>query len=138
MGNAQTQSSFVRNASPKSSAPQASTPRNNPLRRSHEMAIEKGPQVFPREDYLRRLARVKADMAKRDIDTLVVTYDRNMNYLTGYYAPTGYVPQGLVVLAHQEEPTLILRQMDGALGHYQSYLKRESVLPYPEHLVGTS
>jgi Xaa-Pro aminopeptidase len=102
------------------------------------MAIEKGPQVFPREDYLRRLARVKSEMAKRDIDTLVVTHDRNMNYLTGYYAPTGYVPQGLVVLAHEEEPTLILRLMDGPLGHYQSYLRRESVLPYPEHLVGTS
>jgi len=102
------------------------------------MTVERGPQVFPREDYLRRLAGVKAEMAKRNIETLVVSYDRNMNYLTGYAAPTGYVPQGLVISVHEEEPTIVLRLMDVPIAHYQTYLRRDKVLAYPEALVGSS
>src|SRR5438046_1028864 len=102
------------------------------------MTLERGPQAFPREDYLRRMARVKAEMAKRELETLVVSFERNMNYLTGYFAPTQYVPQALVVFANREEPTLILRLMDAPIGHYQTYLGRDSVLAYPEELVGTS
>ncbi|MGY2843443.1 ectoine hydrolase [Bradyrhizobium sp. USDA 4509] len=100
------------------------------------MAIDKGPQAFPRAEYLRRIAAVKSEMKRRDVDVLVVTFDRNMNYLTGYTARSGYIPQGLVVSMSEEEPTIILRKQDAPAGHYQTFLKRERVIGYPEELIG--
>ncbi|MDA9489702.1 M24 family metallopeptidase [Bradyrhizobium sp. CCBAU 11361] len=100
------------------------------------MAINKAPQAFPRTEYLRRLAAVKAEMGRRDIDALVVSFDRHMNYLTGYTARSGYVPQGLVVSTREEEPTIILRQMDAPAAHHQTFLQRDKVIGYPEALIG--
>ncbi|WOH80392.1 Xaa-Pro peptidase family protein [Bradyrhizobium sp. BEA-2-5] len=100
------------------------------------MTISKGPQVFPRTEYLRRLQAVKSEMAKREIEALVVTFDRNINYLTGYTARSAYVPQALVISNHDEEPSLILRLMDAPAGIHLTYLERNKVISYPEALVG--
>jgi len=100
------------------------------------MTVSKGPQVFPRTEYLRRLAAVKAEMVKRDIETLVVTFDRSINYLTGYTARSAYVPQALVVSVHEEEPSLILRLMDVPAGIHLTFLERNKIIGYPESLVG--
>jgi len=100
------------------------------------MTVSKGPQVFPRMEYLRRLAAVKAEMVKRDIETLVVTFDRSINYLTGYTARSAYVPQALVVSVHEEEPSLILRLMDVPAGIHLTFLERNKIIGYPESLVG--
>ncbi|MGY4157910.1 ectoine hydrolase [Bradyrhizobium sp. USDA 4461] len=100
------------------------------------MAISKGPQVFPRSEYLRRLNTVKAEMARRDIDGLVVTLDRNINYLTGYTARSAYVPQGLVVSIHKEEPMFILRRQDTPAAIHLTFLERRSIRGYPEELIG--
>ncbi len=40
--------------------------------------------AFPPEEYADRIRRVKAEMARREIDTLVVTSPANITYLTGY------------------------------------------------------
>lgn len=101
------------------------------------MTINKAHQMFPRSEYLRRLAAVKSEMARRQIDALVVSFDRNMNYLTGYTARSGYIPQGLVVLIHEEEPTIILRKMDAPAAHHQTFLSRDKVVGYPESLIGS-
>lgn len=101
------------------------------------MPINKGPEVFPRAEYLRRIAAVKSEMTRHDLDVLVVTFDRNMNYLTGYTAKSGYIPQGLAVSMNQEEPTIILRKQDAPAAHYQTFLNRESVIGYPEDLIGS-
>lgn len=100
------------------------------------MTINKAQQVFPRTEYLRRLAAVKSEMARREIDALVVSFDRNMNYLTGYTARSGYIPQGLVVSSQEEEPTIILRKMDAPAAHHQTFLARDRVIGYPESLIG--
>lgn len=100
------------------------------------MSISKGPQVFPRTEYLRRLAAVKSEMVKRGIETLVVTFDRSINYLTGYTARSAYVPQALVVSVHEEEPSLILRLMDVPAGIHLTFLERNKIIGYPESLVG--
>lgn len=100
------------------------------------MTISKGLQVFPRTEYLRRLAAVKSEMVKRDIETLVVTFDRSINYLTGYTARSAYVPQALVVSVHEEEPSLILRLMDVPAGIHLTFLERNKIIGYPESLVG--
>ncbi|OPY95440.1 hydrolase [Bradyrhizobium sacchari] len=99
------------------------------------MTISKGPQLFPRAEYLRRLAAVKAEMAQRDIDALVVTSPSNITYLSGHTAYTSYVPQGLVVSMHEEEPTFIMRRMDAPAAIHESFLDRNNVIGYPENLI---
>ncbi|APG93415.1 M24 family metallopeptidase [Sinorhizobium americanum] len=101
------------------------------------MAISKGPQVFPRTEFLRRLTAVKSEMVRRDIEALVVFNVHNITYLTGYTTPSGYVPDGLVVLIHEEEPIFILRQMDAPAAIHQTFMSRDSILAYPEALIGT-
>lgn len=100
------------------------------------MTISKGPQAFPRTEYLRRLTAVKLEMARREIDALVVSNSSNITYLTGYTAKSGYVPQALVVSIHREEPTFILRKMDAPAAIHQAFLERGNVIGYPENLIG--
>ncbi|MGY2932966.1 Xaa-Pro aminopeptidase [Bradyrhizobium sp. GM6.1] len=69
------------------------------------MQISKGPQAFPRSEYLRRTAAVKAEMSRRGVDALIVNNSRNITYLTGCTARTGITPQALVISAANEEPT---------------------------------
>lgn len=102
------------------------------------MTIPRGPQAFPRNEYLRRLAAVKSEMARRQVDALVVVNTANITYLTGFTAmPVGYIPQGLVVSADREEPTAIVRLMEVPAVIHQTFLDRNSVIGYSESLVGT-
>ncbi|RMC62468.1 M24 family metallopeptidase [Sinorhizobium meliloti] len=99
------------------------------------MTITRGPQAFPRTEHLRRLASLKLEMSRREIDALVVTEQHNITYLTGYTAVSAYVPQGLVVLAHQEEPVFILRPMDAIAAIHQCFMERDKIIAYPEALI---
>ncbi|WP_441258672.1 aminopeptidase P family N-terminal domain-containing protein [Bradyrhizobium sp. 521_C7_N1_3] len=60
------------------------------------MTVSKGLQAFPRTEYLRRLAALKPEMRRREIDVFFVTSPCNITYLTGHTAASAYVPQGLV------------------------------------------
>lgn len=100
------------------------------------MAISKASQVFPRSEYLRRLAAVKSEMAICGVDAFVVRSPASITYLTGYTALSGYVAQALLVTADKEEPTFILRLMDAPAAFHQTFLERSSIIGYPEHLVG--
>lgn len=99
------------------------------------MAISRGPQAFPRSEYIRRLSAVKSDMARRDIEALVVNSPSNIAYLTGYTAGSAYVPQALVVSAHKKEPTFVLRRMDAPAAIHQTFLEHDNVIGYPENLI---
>jgi ectoine hydrolase len=100
------------------------------------MPIAKGPQAFPRTEFLLRLAAVKSEMARRDIDALVVSDSNNITYLTGYTALSGYVPQGLVVSIHEKEPTFILRRQDAPAAIHQTFMERDKIIGYSEALIG--
>ncbi|MDA9460005.1 hydrolase [Bradyrhizobium sp. CCBAU 21359] len=102
------------------------------------MTIRKGPQAFPRTEYLRRLAAVKSQMEQRDLDALVVTDNSNITYLTGYTAKSPNDPKGLVVSIHKEEPTFILRKMDMPAALHQTFIERGKVVGYPEALIGNA
>ncbi|RWJ04408.1 MAG: aminopeptidase P family protein [Mesorhizobium sp.] len=99
------------------------------------MTISRGPQAFPRSEYLRRLAAVKFEMARREIDTLIVSDQDNITYMTGYTARSGYVPQALLVRAAEEEPTFILRRCDAPAAIYQCFMDRTKIVAYPEALI---
>ncbi|RZN06383.1 hydrolase, partial [Bradyrhizobium genosp. SA-3] len=99
------------------------------------MTISRAPQVFPRAEYLRRLAAVKAEMERREIGALVVSSPSNITYLTGHTAYSSYVPQGLVISLHKEEPTFIMRRMDAPAAVHQTFLAPSNVIGYPEDLI---
>ncbi|PSH60978.1 M24 family metallopeptidase [Phyllobacterium sophorae] len=100
------------------------------------MMVNRGQQAFPRGEYLRRLALVKSEMARRDIDALFVSDGHNIAYLTGYTALSAYVPQGIVVSMHEEEPTFILRLCDAPAAIHQCFMERDKIIGYPEALIG--
>ncbi|MBX5180468.1 aminopeptidase P family protein [Rhizobium lentis] len=99
------------------------------------MAMPQGPQIFPRYEYLRRLAAVKGEMERREINALMVVVPANITYLTGYTAKSGYVPQGLIVALNDEEPTFITRRMDAPAAIHQMFIDRSRVIGYPESLI---
>lgn len=98
--------------------------------------IEKGRMPFQREDYIARLTLTKDKMEAARMDALLVTNPANITYLTGYCADSGYVAQGLLVRADEEEPSLFLRRMDAPAGIYTSFMSRDRIIGYPENYVG--
>lgn len=99
------------------------------------MAMRKGPQPFPRDEYLRRLSAVKLEIGKHEIDVLFVTDPSNITYLSGYTSKSGYVPQGLIISLEEEEPTFLTRRMDAPAAIHQTFLDSRQVIGYPESLV---
>lgn len=99
------------------------------------MAISKGPQAFPRTEYLRRLAAVKSEMARREVDALVVTSWANITYLTGNVTRM-FSLHALVISIRDEEPTLIVRRMDVPGCIHQTFLDRSKVIGYSDDFVG--
>ncbi|ANW02985.1 M24 family metallopeptidase [Bradyrhizobium icense] len=100
------------------------------------MAMPKGPQAFPRTEYLRRLSAVKAEMKRQEIEVLIVTVSSNITYLSGYTARSGYVPQGLIVCLKDEEPCFIVRRCDAPSAKYEMFIDNSRIIGYPESLVG--
>ncbi len=92
------------------------------------------PHAFPTAEYRQRVARVQEVMRGRELDALVVVDPANLYYLSGYNAWSFYTPQCLVVPAYGQ-PHLFTRAMDANGAHYTSYLDRDLVHGYPEHLV---
>ncbi len=94
--------------------------------------------LFPREEYLRRIAATRARMEREGVDALLVASPENINYLTGYAGWSFYTPQLCIVDAREELPTFITRQMDVACADYSVFLPSTNVLGYPEHYIGTA
>ncbi len=57
---------------------------------------------FSENEYQRRLAKTRAAMAAKGIDTLYVTDPSNMAWLTGYDGWSFYVHQGVIMFADQD------------------------------------
>lgn len=62
---------------------------------------------FSAEEFLERELRVRALIAEREFEGLIVTAPENLYYLTGYTTPAYYSPQALVV-ARNAEPFLVV------------------------------
>ncbi|MBB4233308.1 M24 family metallopeptidase [Rhizobium mongolense] len=99
------------------------------------MTMPKAAQVFPRSEFLRRLAAVKAEMEQKDIDVLIITNIANITYLTGYTAKTGKDVQAVLVSLKDEEPTFITRRQDAPGGRHLMFVDSSRVIGYPEDLV---
>jgi Xaa-Pro aminopeptidase len=93
--------------------------------------------LFERNEYLGRLARTRARMRAAGVDVLLVASPENINYLCGYAGWSFYVPQILAVAMDDEEPTLIVREMDVACAEFSVFLRPEQQIGYPERYIGS-
>ncbi|WP_091886124.1 Xaa-Pro peptidase family protein [Bradyrhizobium sp. Rc2d] len=94
--------------------------------------------AFGPEEYRKRTARLRQQMAEFCTDALLVLNESNMNYLTGYDGYSEYVPQLALVCQDEEDPWLILREMDVACATTTSYLPQSRILGYPERYIGSN
>lgn len=94
--------------------------------------------AFDKQEYRGRTALLRKQMAEMGVDALLVFNEANMNYLTGYDGYSDYVPQLALVCQEEEDPWLILREMDVACATVTSYLPHSRHLAYPERFIGSS
>ncbi len=87
---------------------------------------------FERSEYAERLARVRKEMARRDLELLIVNDVANQHYLTAYDGWSFYTPQMVVVPIEDEEPVWIGRMMDAAGGRLTAWMKPQNIVGFPE------
>lgn len=92
---------------------------------------------FSREEFGQRLAKVRAAMAERGIDLLLVTDPSNMNWLTGYDGWSFYVHQ-CVLVPGSGEPLWYGRGQDANGAVRTVYMAEENIIGYPDHYVQSS
>ncbi len=90
---------------------------------------------FDRTEFDQRRAKVKAAMAKAELDLIVCADPANMDYLSGYKGWSFYVPQCVLIHLEEEHPIWIGRGQDGAAAHLTTDLPEDHILPYPDHYV---
>ncbi|GEK89194.1 Xaa-Pro dipeptidase [Alkalibacterium putridalgicola] len=89
--------------------------------------------MFPREEFMTRLDKVKKSMKEKDIDVLLVSDPANMCYLTGHNAWSFYVHQMVLVDVNEEMPYFIGRYMDAFSGVVKTtYLDEAHVRAYSD------
>ncbi|WP_246515825.1 aminopeptidase P family N-terminal domain-containing protein [Bradyrhizobium diversitatis] len=98
------------------------------------MTIKKAPQPFPRAEYLRRMAAIKKEMVRREIDALVVPSSSNITYLTENCARIFSLHA--LVRADKEEPALIVRVIDVSAFVYLTFLDAGHIIGYSDDYVG--
>lgn len=85
--------------------------------------------AFTEEEYGARVARVRATMAKQDLDCLLVHTPENICYLSGYQTP-GYYYVQMLILPLRTEPMLIVRRLEQGNVDAFSWLGRERSIGY--------
>ncbi|RWH97192.1 MAG: M24 family metallopeptidase [Mesorhizobium sp.] len=88
-------------------------------------------------EYRERVSRLRNKMSDNGIDALLVLQESNLNYLTGYSGYSDYVPQGALVLQSEEDPYLIMRELDIHGAAVESYLPESRILSYGENYIGS-
>jgi Xaa-Pro dipeptidase len=92
--------------------------------------------AFASAEYQRRIALIKQRMERAGIDVLLISDPSNMNYLTGYDAPSYYTHQMAVLAVEADEPLWIGRKMDVACARYTAFMRPEQLIGYPESYIG--
>ncbi|MER9325705.1 Xaa-Pro peptidase family protein [Mesorhizobium sp. M0626] len=93
--------------------------------------------AFRQDEYRERTGKLRQQMAACGMDALLVMNEDNMNYLTGYDGYSEYVPQLALVRQDDEDPWLILREIDTLCATPTSYLPQSRILSYPEKYIGS-
>lgn len=92
--------------------------------------------AFELSEFRRRVDDVKRRMAEAGIEVLLVSDPANMNYLTGYDAPSYYTHQMAILALDADQPLWVGRKMDTACARYTAWLDEDNVIGYPERYIG--
>ncbi len=89
---------------------------------------------FDRAEYDARIAKTRAEMARRGVELLVVSDPSNMAWLTGYDGWSFYVHQ-CVLLALDGEPVWFGRGQDANGARRTCFMAPGNIVGYPDHYV---
>lgn len=89
---------------------------------------------FTRDEYQDRLAKTRREMARRELDLLIVTDPSNMNWLTGYDGWSFYVHQ-CVIVTMDGAPIWFGRGQDAAGALRTCHMSPDNIIGYPDHYV---
>nr|WP_314093108.1 M24 family metallopeptidase [uncultured Shinella sp.] len=87
---------------------------------------------FALSEYKARLHAIRTEMARRNLDLLIVNDVANQHYITGYDGWSFYTPQVVLVPITDDEPVWIGRAMDAAGGLLTAWMTPENVVGFPE------
>lgn len=91
--------------------------------------------MFEKEEFAHRMAMVKKEMERREMDTLLISDPSNMCYLTGYEGHSFYVFQMMVVHRDLSESIWIGRFMDAVSVRRMTHLSDNAIRPYTDEYV---
>lgn len=91
--------------------------------------------VFEKEEYKKRLKKVKEKMDQAGLQVLLATHPANMNYLTGYDGWSFYVHQGVLVFLDKDEPIWFGREQDRNGAKITTWLEDENIRGYADDYV---
>lgn len=91
-------------------------------------------QAFSTEEFMGRVQRVQAEMARRGIDVLLLHAPENIYYLTGHQT-SGYFAYQVLLVPPRGDPRLLLRYLERGnveeyawLGDYETWREGEDVV----------
>ena len=90
--------------------------------------------AFAKDEYDKRLHRVRQSMRDRNLDALIIGDPSNINWLTGYDAWSFYTPQ-MMLVGLDKGPFWMGREMDAGAARFTTYLTSDQIIAYPEELV---
>ena len=93
--------------------------------------------LFARTEFEGRLARVRAAMADRNLDLLLVASPANQFWLTGYDGWSFYTPQ-MVIVPGDGDPVWFGRAMDAAGAERTVFMDHDRIVPYPDTYVASA
>lgn len=85
--------------------------------------------AFTVAEYKRRLGRVRAAMAEKGLDALLLHTPENICYVSGFHTPGYYFPQVLIV-PREGDPLLVTRRLETRNADASSWLEPERVIGY--------
>jgi ectoine hydrolase len=91
---------------------------------------------FELPEFKSRLAAVKRIMESKGVDAMFVIDEPNISWVTGYQGTSAYVPQGMLVTIADDEPTLIMREMDIPCATASTWVNEKNMLCYDERILG--
>ncbi len=92
-------------------------------------------KVFAVEEFARRTNDVKQRMERAGFDLIICQDPSNMYWLTGFDGWSFYVPQCVLVHVDQEWPYWFGRAQDAKAAEVTTYLPKDHIIAYSEHLV---
>ncbi len=93
---------------------------------------------FPDSEYERRFKSAQELMASNDLDVLLLTDPTNQHYLSGYESESYYTFQMLILIAGEDEPLFVARNMEERAAGITTWLSDDRIRCYTDEYAPNS